>query len=184
MDYTINNKNLKSEEITDFSSKARAILLNDDNQILIVNYGGNYLLPGGSVDNKENIIEAIKRELLEELGQSYNENELEFIGTIHHFQNDYPKRNGTIVNRMVKTSIFTGKLKSTNFENKKLTSKEEKDGFNIILVPLDNLKELILSNSCNNPRKKFFQEELILICDNMIKLKQQNKILIKKSSSK
>lgn len=43
----------------------KAIVLNSDNKILIINEG---LLPGGGVENNENNAAALKRELLEELG--------------------------------------------------------------------------------------------------------------------
>lgn len=182
MEYIINNENLKIEDVTDFGSKARAILLTNDNQILIANYGGNYLLPGGSVNNNENITDTIKRELSEELGLIYNENELNFIGTIYHFQKNYPKRNGTTANRIIKTSIFIGDLKSTNFENKKLTVKEKNDGFNLVLVTLDALKQMVLNNPSNNPRKIFFQEEMEFIYNNMIQSRLKCKTLQKRSS--
>ena len=51
MFFTINENNLQLNEIQEFSSKSRAILLSSDNKILLANYGGIFLLPGGKVDD-------------------------------------------------------------------------------------------------------------------------------------
>ena len=51
MKFIINEDNLHYNEVNEFSSKVRAILIDDNNQILIANYGNIILLPGGKVDN-------------------------------------------------------------------------------------------------------------------------------------
>ena len=47
-------------------NKVRAIVLNKNGRALIVKYAGLYMLPGGRVDNGEQPLEALKREILEE----------------------------------------------------------------------------------------------------------------------
>lgn len=54
-----------------FTFRTSAIIYNEDKTKILVFTGNNknfYLLPGGKVNEKENSIEAIKRELKEELG--------------------------------------------------------------------------------------------------------------------
>ena len=53
MELVINEDNLQFEEIQEFSSKVRAILVDGNNRILIANYGNVILLPGGKVDEGE-----------------------------------------------------------------------------------------------------------------------------------
>ena len=72
MKLIINDDNLRLDEVQEFNSKARAILVDEDNRILIANYGNVVLLPGGKIDDGETIYKAITRELSEELGQDYN----------------------------------------------------------------------------------------------------------------
>ena len=62
MEVIINEANLKNEDINEFSSKARAILIDENNRILIANYGGVILLPGGKVDEGETPREGVARE--------------------------------------------------------------------------------------------------------------------------
>ena len=51
-------------------------MITEDNKIVIANYGGVTLLPGGSMEKGEKQEETIIRELEEELGVIYNQNEL------------------------------------------------------------------------------------------------------------
>lgn len=172
MEITINEEKLQNKEINEFSIKARAILINENNQILIANYGNVILLPGGKVDKGESIFDAITRELNEELGQDYNSDELEFFTTINYYQKNYPKRDGTFQNRLVLTHYFIGKLKEIKINLQKLTQKEQKDNFKLELISLEELEDKILNNKNNNPRNIYFQKELLVVLDNYKNIKQ------------
>ena len=163
MEVIINEANLKNEDINEFSSKARAILIDANNRILIANYGGVFLLPGGKVDEGETPREGVARELSEELGKEYDIAELDFFVTLNHYQKDYPKREGEIHNRLVQTHVFIGPYKGTNQETRKLTEKEKKADFRLEIVLLDDLESMIINNANNNPRNIFFQTELLTI---------------------
>lgn len=108
MELVINDDNLQFNEVEEFSSKVRAILVDENNKILIANYGNVILLPGGKVDDGETILTAITRELSEELGQKYNKEELDLFVTLSYYQKNYPKRDGILQNRLVQTHYFVG----------------------------------------------------------------------------
>ena len=66
-----NTGNLEMKEIDDYVKKARAFLVNDNDEVLLVRYANMYMLPGGSVEEgEETFLEGLKRELLEETGIS------------------------------------------------------------------------------------------------------------------
>lgn len=163
MNLVINDENLQINEIDEFNSKVRAILIDEENKALIANYGGVILFPGGSIDDKENINQAIIRELHEETGTTYEETELTFLTQLDFFQRNYTKRNGIKKNRLIKTYYFCGTYKTMDLQVPCLTEKEKKDGFKLELVPLNELEKIILENFNDNPRNAYFQKEMIEI---------------------
>ena len=53
MQIILNEDHLLLSDIEEYASKARAILVDDDNRIIVANYNGALLLPGGSLDKNE-----------------------------------------------------------------------------------------------------------------------------------
>ena len=56
------------QNLDEIKMKSRAIITNTEGKILIANYRGVYLLPGGSIDNGDNPNDIKIRELKEETG--------------------------------------------------------------------------------------------------------------------
>lgn len=163
MKIEINEDNLKKDEIDETRVKVRALLFDDSNRVLIFNYGNVYILPGGKVDGNEFLGNALVRELNEEIGQEYSQDELDYIATIKFYQRDYPKREGFNINRLVTTCYFVGPYKGIEQDERQLSENEIKDNLKLELVPLDELEKLVLNNISNNPRDKYFQKELLSI---------------------
>lgn len=163
MNLIINDDNLQQNKIKESSTKVRAILIDENNQILIANYGNVILLPGGKVDHNETYLTAIQRELKEELGQDYNNEELEYFLTLNYYQKDYPKRDGTFQNRLIQTHYYIGSYKEVNKDKQNLTEKEKNSNFRLELVPLEQLENLILNNNNSNPRNIYFRKELLTV---------------------
>lgn len=165
MNLVINEDSLEINEIHEISTKVRAILIDKNNQILVANYFDVLLLPGGKVDDGETLFTALTRELKEELGQDYSDEELEFFITVNFYQKNYPKVDGTVKNRLVKTHYFIGINKGIKEKFQELTEKERRGGFKLELVSIDSLRNIILNNINDNPRNMYFQRELLTVLD-------------------
>ncbi len=173
MNIILNKDDLKESELKEQTSKVRAVLLDENENILVANYGGVLLLPGGSIDENETEEEALKRELKEELGIEYQKEELDFLATINHYQKNYPKRDNTYTNRLVITHYYIGNYKPINQENRQLTEKEQKGNFKLFLMSIKELINIIENNQTANPRNQYFNNELLEI---LKFLKKQNKV--------
>jgi 8-oxo-dGTP pyrophosphatase MutT (NUDIX family) len=167
----INENNLEKNDINEFSSKVRCILINDNNEILVCKYGETYLLPGGKIDNGESQVDALIRELNEETGILYSENDFKFLYELNYYQKDYPKRDNEIkINRLVTTYYYLGKYKEINLDKQILSDKEINSNFRLELINLDNIENIIINNHNSNPRNSYFQKELLVIIEKYKKI--------------
>lgn len=170
---TINDDNLQHKDINKFGKKARAILVKD-NKILLSNYGGVFLLPGGSIEKEETPDQAIVREISEETGCDYNINELKLIFTLNYYQPNYPTRNSEIINRMITTYYYIGQYKNIDIAKSHRTKEEIEDNFYLKLIELDELGQLLEKNISNNPRKKYFDREIIEVFKELGRIKNNS----------
>ena len=154
----INDSSLKESEIDKKITKARALLVLK-NKILVSNYGGVILLPGGKLDAGETNKEALIRELKEETGIIYDSSELNELFLLEYYQVNYPTRENTIINRLMQTYFYYGNFKGIDEGNRKITEKEKNGNFSLKLIEIEELLNN-LSNPIGNPRSDFFNKEL------------------------
>ncbi len=147
--------------------KARLISIKD-NKILVCNYNGFLMLPGGKVDKNEYPEDALKRELKEELGTNINDF-CEFL-TINNYAENYPSRTSDKpVNRKCKTTYF---ITNQNFKQKKdeanLSEKEKEGIFTTEYVDIDKLVSSINLESLDY-KKRIYAEELLRVINFYLK---------------
>ncbi len=155
---SINESNLIDSELAIINNKVRGILVTDD-KVLVANYGGIMLFPGGKVDKGENLEEALVRELLEETGIKYDINEFRKLLILKYYQRNYHDRDNNVVNRLITTYYYIGKFKGIDLNNTKRTESEKKDNFYLELVEIKEILEL-LKKGKYNPRKEYFDREM------------------------
>lgn len=156
----INDNSLKEKDVIEKNSKVRALLISN-NSILVANYANIIMLPGGSIENNEDKNKAILRELKEETGIKYDISELKKLVVLKYYQDNYPKQDNTITNRLIKTYYYTAEYKGISLDNQHLTEKEKKKHFRLELVDLDNIEKIVLAHNSDNPRNIYFQREVL-----------------------
>lgn len=162
-----NHGNLIDEEVNETNFKNRLIIINDKGEILLENYAGVFLLPGGKQEKGESDISGLVREIREETGIDISNDEIKFLLRAKMYVRDYPKINNFgNVNRLSKTNYFY--LRS----NKKINEKEanfdvneKKYNLNMGFVDINKAVEIIKSSPSTNPRKKYFDEELLSVLE-------------------
>ena len=84
--------------------KKSAMAIIKDNKLLVVRKRGSrdYLMPGGKPEGKETAIEALARELKEEIGCSFDNASLTFLGHFEDFTSDGKSR--------VSIDLFAGEI--------------------------------------------------------------------------
>lgn len=136
-----------------FLYRVSAIILNkEENKVLLFKVDGRdfYMLPGGKVNEKENSIKAIKREILEEIG--YENLDFKLTAISEEFVKDKGIFNQQI-NLIYKTTYLHAIHKNI------IESREGNWCFfewidineldNIIVYP-KNIKEILISNNINH----------------------------------
>ncbi len=113
---------------------ARSIAFNTDGKIPLLNVSKNnyHKLAGGGIEEGEDIIKALEREMLEEVGA--NIGELEEIGVIIEYRNKFELLQFSYYYK----SKVIGKLTETAF-----TEKEKNNGFILEWKTLDEAIELL-----------------------------------------
>ena len=172
----INDNNLLDGELDVTKHKVRAIL-NINDKILVCNYSGVLMLPGGKLDPGESVIDALVRELSEETGIIYNKNDFNELLLINYFQKDYPTREEEVVNRLIKTYYYTGKFNGINENNMHISKNEIEGNLKLELLTTSEIKER-LKTYVDNPRNDYFVKEIEFVIDEYLKENNYGKNMV------
>jgi hypothetical protein len=169
---TYNDDNLTIDNIDDFITKARAILINDQGKMYLSQFAGMYLFPGGRIEDNENIEECLTREIREETGIELSLSDIKPFLLIRQFIKNYPKRgtNNDFINRLNETYyylIYTNKNVKPDKMN--LMENEIENNFNTIQIELNEIDYLLEQNKVDNIKNKYFAREVKTIADELKK---------------
>ena len=144
-------------------NKVRAIILNQNGRALLVKYAGLYMLPGGKIDNEEQPLEALKREILEEAGIEIDVNEVkEFLQIDSYNEKYYSRKYKELISRVTHTKIyFVETDQDINEQKKKLTPSEVEKNHKIRFENLSVIPCLVQTNQSDNIKKVEFDREIL-----------------------
>ena len=141
-------------------NKVRAIII-DDGKILVCKYSDVFMLPGGKKEN-ESDIEALKRELAEELGIIIDDNCNCLCEYNQIYPNYYDTKTKSIVERHNSTKYYlVEKNNIIGYTERDLTDSEIKNNFEAFYLGLDDLKDMLTCYSSSNEKYDFFKDELL-----------------------
>ena len=159
---------MKINEIDETKHKVRLLICNSNDEILVANYDGIYMLPGGGVEidiiSEKILKRELTREIKEEIGIDITGKKLEYLENLHYYQEDYPTVDGKIINRLVETNYYKTRMDiDLNTVKNNLTDREKKGNFRLQWINKYKLHDKLINSTSNNPRKDFFHNELRII---------------------
>lgn len=140
-----NDYNLKEDDMTELVVRVKIFLVNSKNEILLGYSNNEYQCPGGHVEENENLIDTINREIKEETGIELNIKEANpFACTIGYYEN-WPSEGK---NRKIEIYYYEIKTdEKPNLDNTNYTESEKEGKFELRYIPLDKVEEELINNA-------------------------------------
>lgn len=166
----INPKNLKVDNTWLEFRKVRAVIENENGELLLSKEGGKYIFPGGKCDDGETELDAIKREIKEETGIEVTDNELKRVLEIEAFYDDFwDYRSSSYKPRHMLTTYFKIMTdKKINLDEQNLTLGEIKENFNIFACTLTEAYSYLQEEHTDAINGKFFDEENKIVIEEIL----------------
>lgn len=141
----INKYNLKDSDMTEVVKRVKILLINSKNEILLGYSHHNYQFIGGHVEEGEELVQTINREVEEETGIKLNLKDAKAFSINYGYYKDWPEegknRKIEIYYYEIRTDLKP-ELKNTNY-----TEHEQEGKFNLQYIPLEEVESVILKNS-------------------------------------
>lgn len=157
----INNDNLREEDMTELVQRVKIMLINSKDEILLGYSHNNYQFPGGHVEEGEDLINTVNREIQEETGMELHLTESDakpFAKNIGYYK-DWPE-----VGKNRKIEIYYYEVKcdeKPNLDNTNYTDNEKDGGFKLEYIPLDNIEKVLEDNANTYGDKHGIAKEML-----------------------
>ena len=147
-----NRDNLKENEMTDFVTKVKVLLVNSKNEIMLAYSHNDYQFPGGTQEKGEQLFQTVKREIMEETGIKLEIDNIEPFACSKGYYKDWPE-----VGKNKKVEIYYYEVKTDekpDLNSISLTEHEKNGNFCLKYIDLDKVEEEINKNiqEYNDPR--------------------------------
>lgn len=139
-----NYDNLNETDINNEVKRAKALIVNSNDEIMLVFSHNTYFLVGGHVENNESYEECLSREILEEIGVKIKFKKLKPYLSVKYLNKDYPQKGDKsryIINYyLIKADI------QPNLDMSNLTDNEKDGNLEIRYIHKDKVLEELNSN--------------------------------------
>lgn len=153
-----NEDKLKDEEINEWVKRAKILVVNSKDELLLAHTDDNYYLLGGHVDGDESDNECLIREIKEEAGIEYNPKVDKPFVSIKYYCKDYPQEGvnrGYISNYYV---IYDDMV--PNPLNVSLTEWEKASNLRLVYIHRDDVLEEVKSYLDKCKRKNVLRDTI------------------------
>lgn len=139
---------LNEEDITEVIIRVKALIINSSKEILLGKSDSSYQFPGGHLEVNESLIDALKREILEETGIALDEKEIDKpFYKVTYLNKDYPVKD---INRKSEIYYYVVNTdKEVDISKVKLTENEAKNNYRVEKMPLLSSIDIISKNVNN-----------------------------------
>lgn len=139
-----NKDNLTLNDANKVTLRAKLIVENNNDEILICHMGVKYFLIGGHIDNDESDEQCLTREVAEESGVTLDFSNILPIASSNYINKDYPQ-NGDIT--YTNTNYYAIKYDLVpNIEMQNLTEEEKKENFKLMYIPKNEVINFLKNN--------------------------------------
>lgn len=174
-----NEDKLTDEEIDRVVNKVRGVVINPKGQVLLCRNAGIYLLPGGSVERSESLVDGLKREIFEEGGEMVIDEQrtTPFLQIKSYNRNYYDRKLQRYTNRLTITSFFETYTENDIDPDKlHLTESEIQKKFMPFFTPLSSVDYIVSSNpTTDNEKRAVFDREIRTVLREYAEFKKKDK---------
>jgi len=157
----INEDNMTDNDIKEVETRVKAILINDNNEILMGHSYDTYQFIGGHVENNEDLLVTLSREIIEEAGIDLHLKNIEPIALYTRYKENDSKKL-LIYYYVIHTNA------KPNRNNTNYTKEEVIGNFDLRYVKVSDLKQVIEENLKYNKGKELsndISKEILLLLD-------------------
>ena len=157
----MNQYNLKEKDMTEVVKRVKVFLINSKNEILLGYSNHEYQCPGGHVEENEDYIETINREVQEETGIELHLKEAEPFACTYGYYKDWPSPGN---NRKIEIYYYEIKTdEQPNLENTKYTESEKEGNFELRYIPIDEVENEFVKNAEKYEDKHGIVKEMLQV---------------------
>lgn len=158
----INPDNLNKEDIDTTVVRAKALIVNDSDEVILGFSLGTYQFPGGHLSNDESMEDCLKREVLEETGIKVNDVNKPFASIVNYVKNYRESglnRENIIYYYLINTNDEPD-MSETDYDDL-----EKLGNFQVVKVNLNDINDLLINSIPFNTINKIIVDEMLQILD-------------------
>ncbi|MBO5138643.1 MAG: NUDIX hydrolase [Bacilli bacterium] len=166
---------LTKEELTKKIVRVKALIINSKKEVLLGYAHKTYQFPGGHLEDSEDYLVGLKREIKEETGININTENLKPFMSIKHYVKNYNDTEDNCSVEIYYYLINTDEkyhLDNTNYDDWELLG-----GYELKYIPIGNVEKLLHDTVEDNRANRAISEEMIEV------LREYSKITTKEKQS-